>query len=230
MGFNTRFNPSANGGIHLGHVYTALINEAVAHDAGGRFIVRFEDTARSSLHLAPFEQQRRIADGQRADLEWLGIPVDEWVYQSDIDPEVTALLAERFHCVPLPDEPWRFAQIAGGAYQPFPFTPTLTARKVVMDWMEQVNFLIRGVDLATEYSLYQFYCVTFGLPPPQHFILPRLRDAGGDVSKSNHSTTVTELRAAGWTPAEVRNMVAVACLRNSVLPWALHNLNPEPRL
>jgi glutamyl/glutaminyl-tRNA synthetase len=230
MSFNTRFNPSANGGLHLGHVYPVLINEAVAHESGGHFTVRFEDTARSSLHLMPFVLQERIAELQQDEIMWLGVPVDEWSFQSDIDEEVTILLRERFHYEPLPDEPWRFAEIAGGAFQPYPFTPTLTARKVVMDWMQGVNFLIRGIDLATEYSLYQFYCVTFALPLPRHFILPRLRDAHGDVSKSNGSTTVAELRAAGLTPEEVRWRVSLACLRNASLPWALHNLNPEPRL
>jgi len=232
VSYNTRFNPSANGGLHLGHVYTALINEAVAHQSGGKFYVRFEDTARSSQHTQPFDQQRRVADSQRADLEWLGVPVDEWVYQSDLDSEVSDLLLAKFHYEPPPDEPWRFAEIAGGAFQLYPFAPTLTCQKVIMDWLAGINFLIRGIDLASEYSLYQFYWQFLGLPveQPRHFFLPRLRDATGDVSKTNGSVTVAELRAKGLTPAEVRTKVAVACLKNSLLPWSLHNLHPEPSL
>ena len=31
-----RFAPSPNGALHLGHAYSALINERLAHELGGR--------------------------------------------------------------------------------------------------------------------------------------------------------------------------------------------------
>lgn len=64
----TRFAPSPNGGLHLGHAYSALMCYRAARKAGGRFLVRMEDidTGRSR---AEFEAQ--ILD----DLAWLGL---EW--------------------------------------------------------------------------------------------------------------------------------------------------------
>ena len=230
MTLNTRFNPSCNGGLHLGHMYVALINEAVAHTSGGRFCVRFEDTAVSSKHLLSLAQQHRIGVAQQEDIAWLGIPVDDWVWQSDIDAEVTRLLREQFNYAPPPDEPWRFTEIIGNTFRFYPYAPTLTCRKVVMDWLSGINCLIRGIDLASEFSLYQFFCGMFGLPEPRHIHLPRLQGPEGDVSKTNGSTTIADLRARGMTPAEVRGLIERACLSNDTLPWALHNLNPEPRL
>ncbi|MDR1205583.1 MAG: glutamate--tRNA ligase [Peptococcaceae bacterium] len=42
----TRFAPSPTGFLHIGGVYTALINERFAHQSGGRVLLRIEDTDR----------------------------------------------------------------------------------------------------------------------------------------------------------------------------------------
>ena len=44
MKYNTRFNPSISGALHIGHLYMALVNEMEAHRTGGKFIVRVDDT------------------------------------------------------------------------------------------------------------------------------------------------------------------------------------------
>jgi glutamyl-tRNA synthetase len=68
--FVTRFAPSPTGYLHLGNARTALLNYLAARKAGGRFILRVEDTdeARSNddFMTALF-----------ADLHWLGIHWDE---------------------------------------------------------------------------------------------------------------------------------------------------------
>ncbi|MCT7377455.1 tRNA glutamyl-Q(34) synthetase GluQRS [Chelativorans salis] len=63
-----RFAPSPNGALHLGHAYSALLNFAMAREAGGRFLLRIEDIdiARCTPELE--EQIYR-------DLAWLGL---EW--------------------------------------------------------------------------------------------------------------------------------------------------------
>jgi glutamyl-Q tRNA(Asp) synthetase len=63
-----RFAPSPNGALHLGHAYSALLNQKLARLAGGRLLLRIEDidTTRST---AQFEA------GIHRDLAWLGI---EW--------------------------------------------------------------------------------------------------------------------------------------------------------
>lgn len=66
----TRFAPSPTGFLHLGNARTALLNFLAARKAGGRFILRVEDTdeARSNddFMTALF-----------ADLKWLGMDWDE---------------------------------------------------------------------------------------------------------------------------------------------------------
>ncbi|MCK0148638.1 tRNA glutamyl-Q(34) synthetase GluQRS [Marivita sp. S6314] len=70
MTFTTRFAPSPTGPLHLGHAYSALLAFDLAQKAGGRFLLRIEDTdtARST---PAFEQQ--IYD----DLQWLGLSWEE---------------------------------------------------------------------------------------------------------------------------------------------------------
>jgi glutamyl-Q tRNA(Asp) synthetase len=42
-----RFAPSPNGALHLGHAYSALMNERVAAELGGRLLLRIEDLDRT---------------------------------------------------------------------------------------------------------------------------------------------------------------------------------------
>lgn len=71
----TRFAPSPNGMLHLGHAYSAIIAHDLAKNAGGRFLLRIEDIdgARSRPELA--EEFRR-------DLAWLGLEWEEVPAQS----------------------------------------------------------------------------------------------------------------------------------------------------
>lgn len=72
----TRFAPSPNGPLHLGHAYAAVVAHDLARARGGRFLLRIEDIdgTRSRADLVP-----EIL----ADLAWLGL---EWdgpvVFQS----------------------------------------------------------------------------------------------------------------------------------------------------
>jgi glutamyl-Q tRNA(Asp) synthetase len=64
--FVTRFAPSPNGFLHLGHAFSALTAFEAARAAGGRFLLRIEDVdvarARPELEAAIYE-----------DLAWLGL-------------------------------------------------------------------------------------------------------------------------------------------------------------
>lgn len=64
----TRFAPSPNGLLHLGHAFSALVGAVAAQRSGGRFLLRIEDIdlgrARPEFEDAIFE-----------DLAWLGL---EW--------------------------------------------------------------------------------------------------------------------------------------------------------
>lgn len=68
-----RFAPSPNGALHLGHAYSALLNERMARESGGRFLVRVEDI---DILRCP----RSLADAALADLAWLGLEWEEPVF------------------------------------------------------------------------------------------------------------------------------------------------------
>ena len=71
----TRFAPSPNGRLHLGHALSAIIAHDLAKAGGGKFLLRIEDIdgPRSRLELA---------DEFRRDLAWLGLEWDEMPAQS----------------------------------------------------------------------------------------------------------------------------------------------------
>jgi glutamyl-tRNA synthetase len=72
----TRFAPSPTGRLHVGNIRTALHNWMWARKAGGRFLLRLDDTdlARST---------EEFADAIRTDLAWLGLMPDDIVRQSE---------------------------------------------------------------------------------------------------------------------------------------------------
>ena len=71
----TRFAPSPNGQLHLGHAYAALVAHDLARAGQGEFLLRIEDIdgARSRPELAA---------GFREDLRWLGLTWDGEALQS----------------------------------------------------------------------------------------------------------------------------------------------------
>ncbi|MEM1050996.1 MAG: tRNA glutamyl-Q(34) synthetase GluQRS [Pseudomonadota bacterium] len=71
----TRFAPSPNGPLHLGHAYSAIVAHDLARMAGGRFLLRVED-------IDGPRSRPEFADEFRRDLEWLGLEWDEVPAQS----------------------------------------------------------------------------------------------------------------------------------------------------
>jgi glutamyl-Q tRNA(Asp) synthetase len=65
-----RFAPSPNGRLHLGHAYSALLNEKMARETGGRFLLRIEDIDRPRCTDA-------LTEAVLADLAWLGLAWEE---------------------------------------------------------------------------------------------------------------------------------------------------------
>jgi len=65
-----RFAPSPNGHLHLGHAYSALLNQKMAREVDGKLLLRIEDidTQRCTAKLEA--QMLR-------DLEWIGFEWDE---------------------------------------------------------------------------------------------------------------------------------------------------------
>lgn len=69
MAFVTRFAPSPTGPLHLGHAYSANLAHDMARAAGGRFLLRMEDT---DLERCRPEYDALI----QQDLTWLGLTWD----------------------------------------------------------------------------------------------------------------------------------------------------------
>lgn len=65
-----RFAPSPNGELHLGHAYSALLNQKLASASGGRMLLRIEDI--DTVRCTPQFEAAMLAD-----LQWLGFAWEE---------------------------------------------------------------------------------------------------------------------------------------------------------
>jgi glutamyl-Q tRNA(Asp) synthetase len=65
----TRFAPSPNGSLHLGHAYAAIVAHDLARGRGGEFLVRIED-------IDGPRSRAELAEEHLADLVWLGLGWD----------------------------------------------------------------------------------------------------------------------------------------------------------
>ncbi|AUX70744.1 tRNA glutamyl-Q(34) synthetase GluQRS [Porphyrobacter sp. HT-58-2] len=71
----TRFAPSPNGHLHLGHALSAIVAHDLAKAGEGRFLLRIED-------IDGPRSRPELADEFRRDLEWLGLEWEEVPAQS----------------------------------------------------------------------------------------------------------------------------------------------------
>ncbi|MXP26906.1 tRNA glutamyl-Q(34) synthetase GluQRS [Altererythrobacter indicus] len=71
----TRFAPSPNGSLHLGHALSAITSYDLAQNGLGRFLLRIED-------IDGVRSRRELADSFREDLAWLGLSWEEVPAQS----------------------------------------------------------------------------------------------------------------------------------------------------
>jgi glutamyl-tRNA synthetase len=71
----TRFGPSPTGFVHIGGIYTAMVSQSVAHNTGGVYVVRIEDTDQTREVAGAVEQFSRAFD-------YFGVASDE------VDPAV----------------------------------------------------------------------------------------------------------------------------------------------
>lgn len=244
---NCRLNPTTNGGFHLGHIAMALINEHEAHSTGGKFLVRFEDNSPQWTSKQQPGEARGYAHQMIRDLEFMGIDVDEYSYQSKMvgAMELQFMMlkweAQRSFRSFLKTTPAGLSQ----AYAPevptdpssqYPFAPVLTREKVILDYMQGIDLLIRGFDLLGEYSLYCYIADMWSLPIPRQIFLPRLQLSEGvpftspvDVSKTNARCKVADLRKS-LTAESIREILALAYLKDPGGAWLAKNVKANPVL
>lgn len=96
----SRFAPSPTGRLHLGHGYSALLAQDLAHAQGGRFVLRIEDIDETRC-------RPEFVDGIFEDLNWLGLTWDGPVmvqstrreaYQAALDQLIEMGLAYKCWC------------------------------------------------------------------------------------------------------------------------------------
>jgi glutamyl/glutaminyl-tRNA synthetase len=234
---NTRFNPTTNGELHIGHAYMALVNQAEARHGHGKFIVRFEDDNRDWLWRVPHEKQLEYARGMIDDLAWLGIEADEYQYQSQMEARMQESLLY-LNGGPLKEE-YRI-QFEGLTplipyldYAVAAYNPHMTAERVIYDAMSQINYVIRGEDLITEYSLYYNLCDRWGIARPEHAYLARLVMQNGgelcpEISKTSGRFKIKDFRNLQIQPEDVLARLRIACLVDPQSDWLISNLKKRP--
>ena len=103
MSVVTRFAPSPTGLLHVGNARTALVAWLFARQAGGRFLLRLDDT--DDERCRP-----EFAEAIERDLGWLGLDWDQRVRQSDraarYDAAIAGLKADGrlYPCYETPEE------------------------------------------------------------------------------------------------------------------------------
>lgn len=226
----TRWNPTSNGALHLGHLFSLMANEHYAHDNGGKFVIRFDNTSEAAIAI-PADRRQKILDNQREILDWLEVKADEWQVQSEIVHDVHAKLYRMWKPIkddPNPELPY-FVRM-GTCWLPYPYQSWQTAERVLLDNMIGTTHVIRGEEFSTEYSLYRYMCEIFEVPAPHFIFLPRLMGKFGDISKTNGGYTIAELRGKGYSASELKEMICDAVLNWKTYGWHLHNLKSNPRI
>jgi glutamyl-Q tRNA(Asp) synthetase len=90
-------------------------------------------------------------------------------------------------------------------------TPASYHLSVVLDdALQGITHVVRGLDLYESTSVHRLLQELLDLPAPiyhHHRLL--LDEEGKKLAKRNPTTTLRDLRAAGWTPADVRHAVGL---------------------
>ena len=240
---NTRFNPTVNGDLHLGHLYLCLVNAWEAHSTGGKFSVRFDDAKDCTYTWASgdFDMVARYRERQLADLEQF-VKVDfarselEDLWRLCQIPKILRVEQDThrpIHNYYYPE----MAQFPGLADdrrgEHYPCVPHWTAEKDYLDMEDGINWLIRGDDLISEFSLYQYFCQLLDAPLVRHTYMPRLQPRSGrmdTISKSQGGFTIWGALERYGGPDGVMEILGVACLKDPDGHFSVDNIKPQPAL
>lgn len=247
---NTRFNPTMDGGPHLGHLMAVLLNEQAAHESGGLFTLRFDDTQEYWNHMFSSMAVARMKDQWLKELAYFGVVPDRVLSQMKVLNQGRGWLpllcdevdraAKRFHTAKAMfchDQVPIVVSSYGEAI--YPFTDYYTLEKVMLDFEEGDNLLIRGEELLTEYGLYCHYVHALRIPRVEHVYIPRLRMPGDDniFQRDSISKTVGQCKLEDFIAAKVDPLVVRTWLGQSALAnynpitgpmWSWENLKRDP--
>jgi glutamyl/glutaminyl-tRNA synthetase len=206
---NTRARPTPTGDLHVGHVYVFEPNWRQAKRGGDRFLLIIDDINANLQNVWRSQAYPHVMAARfMEDLAWLGLDPDEVVYSST-HAEAHAVAAEKlgfkrpglttadsFDLRFIRDMP------SGDADQ---YHEWLALTRVVDDHEWGVQGFARGRDLIGERQLYDHLwrrLYPAGDPPRQQY-LPVVRRAESPKKESTGAPSVRQLRAAGYTAAEI---------------------------
>ena len=237
MRVNTRFNPTVNGLLHVGHLLHIMVNAYEAQSTGGRFVVRFDDNQAYWNNLLGVDQVDIYREKMKRDIE-VFVKVDEfssqvidYTYVVDILRDTTPELArlklpsDKYYHVPeWPADP-------GETY--FPYAPLFTAEKVWIDHDEGTNWLIRGEDLLTEFGIYEYFVELFEYREMRHTYLPRVMIYDGHkfihIAKSQGDKYSIQNMLDHYAPRNILEKLRKGCLKDPEGQWTADNVALEPR-
>jgi glutamyl-tRNA synthetase len=227
MTVRVRFAPSPTGYLHVGGARTALFNWLFARHAGGKFLLRIEDTDRER---SSEEHTRVILDG----LTWLGLDWDEEpLFQgaqlARHQQLADRLLAEghayvddgaiRFR-LPPGEIAWDDAVHGRISFQAADVkdfiilrsdrTPIYNLAVVADDLEMRITHVLRGDDhipnTPKQIALYR----ALGREPPVFGHVPMIHGPDGKkLSKRHGATAVGDYRHMGILPAAMRNFLVL---------------------
>jgi len=226
----SRFNPTTNGPLHVGHIYNALVCQAISD----RLILRFDDNQqiwRMRLGDVIMEQ---YAAGQLRDLLWMGIRPDTVSYQSQMEAEAQLVIAASHWQAVYDNHQNEPIIVNASRIEGWGTSFPITAEKVVFDYAQKVTVMARGLELLQENALYLYLCGIFGYPQPKMIYIPRLMTHEGeeltDVSKTRGNWKIKDLRDHGTSPETILTVLRESCLVNPDGDWQIENLKGSPVL
>jgi len=235
MKYNTRFNPTITGPLHIGHLYLALVNANEAHRTGGKFIVRADDTQDYWNHWIKKDQQDAYYEDYQEQLG-LFMDVDIWARQSEMltsreiigdNPHLECLLPKNWGGMQKIE--WR----SNANMRVFQYEFSIVIEKVIWDYWQKVNLLIRGEDLITEAQFYEHLTFILRLPTIRQIYLPKLFTVDSQdnirstISKSERTYSLeTQLNAFG--AEETLYLLRKACLIDPDGEFLVDNIKSNP--
>jgi glutamyl-tRNA synthetase len=219
-----RFAPSPTGFLHLGSARTALFNWLYARHAGGKFLLRIEDTDLK-------RSDTRFLDEILKDLAWLGLDWDgEPLFQSqrfEVYREKAAkLLAagkafEEGDAIIFRVEKGRTIEVHDMIHGKITFktdnikdqvliksdgSPAYNFSCVVDDAELGITHILRGDDHLSNTPKQILFYEAFGLMPPRFGHMPLIMGPdGAKLSKRHGGVSVEEYRKEGFLPEALAN-------------------------
>lgn len=232
---NTRFSPTPNSDLHLGHLLTALVNEHEAHKTGGKFYLFFDDNQEIWNLRQPRDYIEDVEHNTVEIFEKLGVQIDQVVSSRAIESKIHYYMNELDAYIWLPMRnrvmAERVADWANHNAVMYPYVPYLTMEKVILDFLHCINLVIRGEDLMTEFCLYDYFCDVLRLPTPEHVYISRLKLYDGEeISKTNGFPSIKKLFEMGLGEKDIIDVLRESALINPQGNFVVRNIKPDPRL